>query len=122
MPHSATSPSRRATVEVTRAGAGRFNVRGRLTFATARQAVEVGLRAFGGDSGSTIEVDLGEVSAGDSAGLAVLLQWLAWARRRSVALSFVRIPESIRAMARISEIESLLTHEAAARDAPHPGP
>ncbi len=119
---SATSPAERAVAEVVRAAPGRFAGRGRLTFATARKASEAGLRAFAAESGPAIEVDLSGVSSGDSAGLAVLLQWLGWGRRRGVAISFSQVPDSIRAMARISEVESILLRDASASAPAQPQP
>jgi len=54
-------------------------------------------------------VDCSAVSRSDSAGLAVLLDWLAWGRRRSKPLSLQNLPASLIAIARISEVDGLLT-------------
>jgi phospholipid transport system transporter-binding protein len=54
-------------------------------------------------------MDLSGVGAADSAGLAVLLYWLAWARRNTRALTFKSVPASIEALARISEVDELLS-------------
>ena len=45
----------------------------------------------------------------DSAGLAVLLDWLAWGRRRSHRVSLENLPASLLAIAKISEVDGLLT-------------
>jgi hypothetical protein len=45
----------------------------------------------------------------DSAGLAVLLDWLALAKRQGRAVRFMNLPAPIRAVAHISEVESLLS-------------
>ena len=96
------------SVELVRAAPGRFAVRGALTFASARRAYEAGVRAFSQESERSLSVDLSAVGEGDSAGLAVLLGWLSWAVRRGVTLQVDHVPESIRALARISEAETLL--------------
>ena len=56
-----------------------------------------------------VEFDLTRVTSGDSAGLAVLIEWLAEARARGVRLRYVGVPAQILAVARISDIEGLLT-------------
>ncbi|MGH8220068.1 MAG: STAS domain-containing protein [Steroidobacteraceae bacterium] len=91
-------------------GANQYAVSGPLTFATARGALASGIAAFASASGSSgpIEVDCGGVGASDSAGLAVLIGWLAWARRSGRELNYTHVPETICAIARISEVESLL--------------
>jgi len=54
-------------------------------------------------------IDCAGVKRADSAGLAVLLDWLAWARRKSRPLSFENLPQSLVAIAKISEVDGLLT-------------
>lgn len=86
----------------------RYAVRGALTFASAQRALTTGLAAFAASHGAQIEVDLSEVGASDSAGLAVLIEWLAWARRNARELRFASVPEALRAIARICELDALL--------------
>ena len=93
---------------VSEAGEGRFVVTGELTFATARDARVVGMLALEGSRAERIVVDCSGVTRADSAGLAVLLDWLAWGRRKSRAVLLTNLPESLVAIARISEVESLL--------------
>ena len=45
----------------------------------------------------------------DSAGLAVLLDWLAAAKRAGRSLHFLGLPQDLAALARISDVEQLLT-------------
>jgi len=44
----------------------------------------------------------------DSAGLAVLLDWLGAAKRRGRTLRYTHLPADLTALARISEVEDLL--------------
>lgn len=96
-------------VSIGEPSSGRVVVKGELTFATARDARQLGLLVLQGSSAERIVVDCGGVTRGDSAGLAVLLDWLAWGRRRSRAVSLHNLPPSLLAIARISEVDELLT-------------
>lgn len=92
-------------------GAGRVLVSGRLTFATATKALEISKRLFANHS--ELEIDLGDVSACDSAGLAILIEWLSQAKADGRSIVFRNIPEQLLAIARISEVEDLLPRAAA---------
>jgi ABC-type transporter Mla MlaB component len=48
------------------------------------------------------------MSEADSAGLGVLVEWLATAKRRGSTIRYECIPAQILAVARISDLESLL--------------
>ena len=101
--------ARNQRVEISEVAPGRLAVKGELTFATARHARELGVLMLEGTRENPIEVDCAGVTRGDSAGLAVLLDWLAWGRRRSRAVSLQNLPASLVAIARISEVDELLT-------------
>ena len=87
---------------------GRFAARGPLTFATAREAREQGLRSLASAAAHELEVDCGGISASDSAGLAVLLDWLGAAKRAGRSLRYRQLPEGLVALGRISEVDELL--------------
>jgi ABC-type transporter Mla MlaB component len=53
-------------------------------------------------------VNCAHVSRCDSAALAVLIDWMARARARRLRLCVVNLPENLRAIARISEVDALL--------------
>lgn len=59
-------------------------------------------------------MDCSGVSDSDSAGLAVLLDWLANAARLGRSLRFSNLPPGIRAAAKISDVESLVEADVAA--------
>ena len=88
-------------------GGAAYAARGPLTFDSATRALARGLEVLG--SGGEVEMDLTGVSPGDSAGLAVLVEWLAAAKKRNVRLRYTGVPAQILAVARIAEIEDLLT-------------
>ena len=101
-------PRQRNGVSVSGTGNGRITVTGDLTFVTAREAREAGLRSLDAAGDGQIVIDCAGVTRADSAGLAVLLEWLAWARRHARTLSYQNLPESLLAVARISEVDELL--------------
>jgi len=62
-----------------------------------------------------LTINLSGVSASDSAGLALLIDWLARARAARKTLRYVQPPEALRALARLSDVETLITGEDAKR-------
>jgi len=104
-----------ATVDVVEAAANRIEVKGALTFATARRAREAGLGILrASQSREVIAVDCGGVGESDSAGLAVLLDWLANAAVQGRSVQFSNLPAGILAAAKISDVESMLNLQPAA--------
>jgi phospholipid transport system transporter-binding protein len=92
--------------DIQRAADGRLVASGALEFGTAVQALRAGLALIEKHADCTI--DLSRVSDADSAGLAVLVEWLATARLRGTAIRYEGIPAQILAVARISDLEDLL--------------
>lgn len=88
-------------------GDGRFALKGDLEFETAPEVLERSRDLFADHA--SIEVDLTEVRRADSAGLALLLEWVNWARNYVREIRFINIPEQITAIAQICEVENMLT-------------
>ena len=88
-------------------GNGCFRLSGAATMNSVAALRSAGLQAFAASSGD-ITLDLAALTRVDSAGLALLIDWLAWARTTSRALRFVSLPESLRALARLSDVEPFL--------------
>jgi phospholipid transport system transporter-binding protein len=101
--------AQRSRVSISEPTSGRVVVSGELTFGSAREARQIGILVLESSRAERIVVDCSAVSRSDSAGLAVLLDWLAWGRRRSKPLSLQNLPASLIAIARISEVDGLLT-------------
>jgi phospholipid transport system transporter-binding protein len=93
------------------AAEGRVRASGPLTFATARAARGAGLALLQSGAGAApaLEIDCSGLGASDSAGLAVLLDWLAVAKHAGRPLRFIQLPQQLTALARISNVEQLLT-------------
>ena len=96
------------TFEITAGADGRAHVRGSLTFATARSARAEGVERFRQCGARSCEVDCSAITRSDSAGLSVLVDWLALAKNDGRSLRYVNLPEGLLAIARISEVEELL--------------
>ena len=87
-------------------GDGRFTVSGEMTFDTAEKMLRASEALF--DDHTQIEVDLTEITETDSAGLALLLEWVTWANHTVREIRFEGMPEKILAIARTTEVEPLL--------------
>lgn len=101
-----------AEPQIESAGGGRYRVDGALTFATVRNALRIGAPQF--DAAELTEIDLSGVSSADSAGLALLVEWYRQAARANRSIRFVNVPEQLRALAKISELDRLLALEGGA--------
>ncbi|WP_129642882.1 STAS domain-containing protein [Peristeroidobacter agariperforans] len=88
-------------------GNGRFKVYGALDADTATDLLKRSEAAFK-DAGSSLDIDLANVPEGDSAGLALLIEWLRLAKHRRQTIHLKNVPPQIAALARISEVDNLL--------------
>lgn len=87
-------------------GDGRLLASGALDFSTAADALPAGLARLA--AGRDWTIDLAGITSGDSAGLAVLVEWLSTAHARGSQLTFAGVPPQMLAIARISDLEELL--------------
>lgn len=95
-----------SAVQFTDLGEGRFALEGRLEFETASSAYTQSMIRF--SPYTTLELDLSGVSAADSAGLALMLEWVHWAKASAREIRFRNVPDQVRNIARISEVEDIL--------------
>jgi phospholipid transport system transporter-binding protein len=103
--NGASSPT---SFEISVGAGGRLEARGMLTFGTARRARELGLTALHASDARELEVDCAAITAADSAGLAVLLDWLATVKRERRGLRYLHLPASLLSIAAISDLDELL--------------
>lgn len=87
-------------------GTGRFRVSGPLTFDTVADAAIASQKLFA--DRQAVDMDLSGVTASDSAGLALLIEWISRAQRDHCRLSFSRVPGQVMAIAKISDVDKLL--------------
>lgn len=92
--------------ELSDLGDGRFRLSGDVSFRTAESVLRASDDLFRTDR--DVHVDLSAISHTDSAGMALLLEWLSKADRAGVKLRFAGIPEKIKAIAVTAEIDDFL--------------
>lgn len=93
-----------ASFDVLEGERGRVN--GSLHFTTVSALLPAGADAI--DNGRAAVIDLAQVTASDSSGLALLIEWLSVAKGAKRTLRFENIPSQLQQLARLSEVEELL--------------
>jgi phospholipid transport system transporter-binding protein len=84
----------------------RSRVIGSLHFTTVSALLPVGVEAIKG--GRADVIDLAGVTASDSSGLALLVEWLSVAKAAARTVKYENIPSQLQQLARLSEVEELL--------------
>ncbi len=88
-------------------GDGNFCLSGEMTFETAERILQASEAPFEGHT--RIEIDLSGVTQSDSAGLALLLEWVTWANHTVREIRFSGMPDRVMAIAKTTEVDGLLT-------------
>lgn len=94
------------TVSLDQSGEGRFAVVGDMIFSTVGDLLERSVEIFSYSSG--LEIDLVGVERADSAGLALLIEWMKYAKRNGCGIDFLNMPGQMRAISRTSELDEVL--------------
>lgn len=87
-------------------GEGHFLLIGELSFDTV-PAISAKFANMANNSAEVI-LDLQGVSRTDSAGLALLIEWMRSAHREKKRIVFKNMPEQMLAVAKVSELEDIL--------------
>ena len=87
-------------------GEGHFALAGVMSFDTAERILQASEKLF--SEHTRLEIDLSGVTMGDSAGLALLLEWVTWANHTVREIRFSGMPERILAIAKTTEVDELL--------------
>lgn len=87
-------------------GEGRFALSGDMSFDTAERILQASEEPF--EQHTRIEVDLSGVKQADSAGLALLLEWITWANHTVREIRFTGMPDRVLAIAKTTEVDALL--------------
>jgi len=85
----------------------RAKVNGVLHFTTVTDLLKSGSEAIA--DGRAAVIDLSGVKDSDSSGLALLIEWLSIARAATKSLRYENIPTQLHQLARLSDVEELLT-------------
>lgn len=88
-------------------GDGRFALQGEMSFDTAERILRASEKPF--EEHTQIEIDLSGVTDSDSAGLALLLEWVTWANHTVREIRFEGMPERVMAIAKTTEVDGLLS-------------
>lgn len=102
-----SQPEIKQHYEVRDLGDGKFALSGSMTFQTAGRLLRECEELF--SDHSRIEMDLSGITETDSAGLALMLEWITWANHTVREIRFTGTPDKIDAIARTTEVEHLLT-------------
>jgi phospholipid transport system transporter-binding protein len=86
---------------------GLYRLQAPLTFTSVADLREEGLKLIDSHA-QELTLDLQAVPAVDSAGLALLIDWLGEARAKSRTLHYVQPPKVLLSLARLSEVEKLI--------------
>ncbi len=88
-------------------GDGRFALSGEMSFETAERILQASEKPYA--KHTRLEIDLSGVSMSDSAGLALLLEWVTWANHTVREIRYTGMPERVMAIAKTTEVDGLLT-------------
>ncbi len=99
------------TPEFKRISDNQYSLSGELNMQTVPPVARETQSMFAGLQGD-VSVDLSGVTRADSAGLALLVDWLRLARRHKVTLRFRHLPDQLVQIARVSELDRILPIEA----------
>lgn len=88
-------------------GDGCFALSGEMSFDTAERILKASEKPF--EEHTQLEIDLSGVTLSDSAGLALLLEWVTWANHTVREIRFTGMPERVLAIANTTEVQGLLT-------------
>ncbi len=84
----------------------RSRVEGSLDFTTVTKLLPQGAAAI--DAGQASIIDLAGVTGSDSAGLALLIEWLSVAKAARRTLRYDNTPMQLQQLARLSEVDHLI--------------
>jgi phospholipid transport system transporter-binding protein len=88
-------------------GDGHFALSGEVSFDTAERILQASEDPF--EEHTRLEIDLSGVTMSDSAGLALLLEWVTWANHTVREIRFSGMPDRVLAIAKTTEVDELLT-------------
>lgn len=94
------------SINLSRREDGCFILKGVLDFQTVPMIWQHGLNLF--SEAPSLVLDLQQVSRSDSAGLALLIEWMRFARSQNKPISYINMPSQMLAIARASSLDSIL--------------
>lgn len=90
---------------------GRFYVSGEITALSIPELLRDATVLFNQDI-KALYIDLANVTRSDSAGVALLLEWMRLGQRRDLEVHFFNLPEQMKAIAEVTGLSDILPIEA----------
>jgi phospholipid transport system transporter-binding protein len=87
-------------------GGGRFLLHGVLNFETIPAVLAASNGLF--TNATVCDIDFADVTHSNSAGLALLVEWMRRAARNGIRIRFLNIPEQMMNIARVSSLDEIL--------------
>lgn len=103
--------SERPQAKIQRHDTRSYGVTGMMTFESVTELWRQSENMFADNT--VVEIDLTEVTRTDSAGLALLVEWMRGASRQGGRVEFLNLPSQMLELARVSNLEHLLVDERA---------
>ena len=94
-------------VQIMQSGNGSFQLTGELSYSNVSNIYKQTAVLFK-QNNESIEIDLSGVTYSDSAGIALLVEWLSEARNHNKVINFVNLPQQMLEMVKISSLERVL--------------
>ena len=95
-----------STLKIIEQSSQRFVVEGNLTFSSINKKTVESFRFT--TNADNIEIDLKRVNIADSAGLALLIEWIRMAKRKNIRLQFENIPDQLMTLAKLTGLEHVV--------------
>jgi phospholipid transport system transporter-binding protein len=93
--------------EISQEDSGRFKLEGELSFVSVQAAIKKTADFFAPPANKMV-FDLAGITKADSAGLALLLEWLRLSSLGGVELHYVNLPRQLLAMAHVAGVDDIL--------------
>ena len=93
--------------KLTQTGPSSWSFEGELTFATVAGMLAAGPKV---DPTKPVVVDLSGLTRGDSAGLSLLVEWLAVARASGGVLRYTGLPDKLARLTRVAGLDFLTSN------------
>ena len=95
-----------ARAEVKVKSDGQFLITGDLDFHTVPNILDASKSLFAG--GQSITVDLSGVESSNSAGLALLIEWMRYAESKNCSITFQNLPDQMKQVAQLCGVDEKL--------------
>ena len=92
-------------IEINALSAGNYLIKGDLIFSNINKTT-VKILNFK-QAGPLINIDLQQLGKIDSAGLALLIEWIKYSRTHQIELRFDNIPEQLMALVKLSDMSEI---------------